>query len=74
MKQANRRYMVPKTLNEIIADAKLGERCNFENLENRESIVDLTESARKVRVFLMHNRTRRKEKTSPVKVGYFSPR
>ena len=39
-------------MNEMIADAKLSERCNHENLENSETVADLTESFRKVRVFL----------------------
>lgn len=60
-------------MNDLIAEAKLSDSCDFDNLKNQESIVDLTEGARKVRVFLMINRTRSKRKTSPNKIGFFSP-
>jgi len=57
----------------MVADARLSESCNFENFENKESIEDLTEANRRVRVFLLQYRSVHKRGT-PVKPGFFSPR
>ena len=73
IEEARRRYQLPKTLDEMVADAKLSERCNFDNFEKKDVVDALTEQNRRVRVFLLSTRSKNM-KAAPVKVGFYSPK
>ena len=53
IKEASSPRMIPNTINEMIDSTKLGERCNYENFANENSVKELNERIRKDRVFLM---------------------